>query len=190
MSEPCDLTAVEARRLIAEKALSPVELLESCIRRIEAVEFAVKNDDGAEREVVREFDMLHVCPPQIAPDVLRGSPIADAGGWVDVDQESLRHKKYKNVFGLGDACNAPNAKTAAAARKQAPIVAENLLAVMKGGAVQGTIDRVELDFGAFFAIDRRHEAIVAVHAPSREMAKPLMSVSASTWGAASPTRER
>ena len=41
MSEPCDLTAVEARRLIAEKALSPVELLESCIRRIEAVEFAI-----------------------------------------------------------------------------------------------------------------------------------------------------
>jgi Asp-tRNA(Asn)/Glu-tRNA(Gln) amidotransferase A subunit family amidase len=36
MSRPSELTAVEARRLIGEKRLSPVELLESCIERIEA----------------------------------------------------------------------------------------------------------------------------------------------------------
>ena len=39
--EPCDLPAVEARRLIGRRALSPVELLESCIARIEAIEPAV-----------------------------------------------------------------------------------------------------------------------------------------------------
>ena len=37
MTEPCDLAAVELRRLIGTKALSPVELLESCRRRIESV---------------------------------------------------------------------------------------------------------------------------------------------------------
>ena len=37
MSEPCDLSAVEARRLIGRKRLSPIELLESCIARIEMV---------------------------------------------------------------------------------------------------------------------------------------------------------
>lgn len=95
--------------------------------------FREKGADGVDREVVREFDMLHVCPPQIAADVVRTSPLADAAGFIDVDQETLRHKKYANVFGLGDACNAPNSKTAAAARKQAPIVAENLLSVMNGG---------------------------------------------------------
>lgn len=95
--------------------------------------FKEKDASGAEREVVRAFDMLHVCPPQVAADVVRGSPIADAAGYVDVDQETLRHKKYGNIFGLGDACSTPNSKTAAAARKQAPIVAENLLAVMDGG---------------------------------------------------------
>ena len=41
MSEPCDLPATEARALIGRRALSPVELLESCIARIEAVEPAV-----------------------------------------------------------------------------------------------------------------------------------------------------
>ena len=41
MTEPCDLPATEARRLIGRRALSPVELLESCIARIQAVEPAV-----------------------------------------------------------------------------------------------------------------------------------------------------
>lgn len=89
--------------------------------------FREKDADGAEREIVRDFDMIHVCPPQIAADVVRGSPLADANGWIDVDQETMRHKKYANVFGVGDAINAPNSKTAAAARKQAPIAAANLL---------------------------------------------------------------
>ena len=82
----------------------------------------------------REFDMLHVCPPQTAPDVVRDSALAAAaGGWVDVDPDTLRHVRFGNVFGLGDGCSSPNAKTAAAARKQAPVVAENLLAVLDGG---------------------------------------------------------
>lgn len=41
MTESCDLDAVEARRLIAARKLSPVELLESCIQRIEAANPAV-----------------------------------------------------------------------------------------------------------------------------------------------------
>lgn len=41
MTEPCDLNAVEARRLIGQKALSPVELTDSCIERIEAVDGSV-----------------------------------------------------------------------------------------------------------------------------------------------------
>ena len=89
----------------------------------------------ARQQVETEFDMIHVCPPQCAPDFVRESPLADAGGWVDVDQNTLRHKHYTNIWGLGDAMNAPNAKTAAAARMQAPIVANNLLEDM--GLVTG-----------------------------------------------------
>ncbi len=84
--------------------------------------------DGTKEKVVRDFDMVHVVPPQKAPDFVRVSPLADAAGWVDVDPSSLRHKTYSNVFALGDAANTTNAKTAAAARKQAPVVAHNLLA--------------------------------------------------------------
>ncbi len=86
--------------------------------------------DGIKEKVVRDFDMIHVVPPQKAPDFVRVSPLADAAGWVDVDPTSLRHKVFTNVFALGDVTNTTNAKTAAAARKQAPVVAHNLLHAM------------------------------------------------------------
>ena len=89
--------------------------------------FAKVDSEGNKSEVETDFDMIHVVPPQTSPDFLRVSPLADAAGWLDVHQATLRHKTVAGVYGLGDACNAPNAKTAAAARKQAPIVAHNLL---------------------------------------------------------------
>lgn len=90
-------------------------------------------DPNGEQDVIEtEFDMIHVCPPQRAPDFIRVSPLADQAGWVDVDQNTLRHKEFENIWSLGDVMNAPNAKTAAAARKQAPVVAENLMADLRG----------------------------------------------------------
>ena len=97
--------------------------------------FSQAQADGTKALITREFDLLHVVPPQKAPDFVRISPLADAAGWVDVDPATLRHKTFANIFALGDASNTPNAKTAAAARKQAPVVAHNLLVTR--GALQG-----------------------------------------------------
>ena len=94
--------------------------------------FKVSKPDTDPETVTVDFDMLHVCPPQTAPDFIRVSPLADAVGWVDVDQGTLRHKSFDNIWSLGDVMNAPNAKTAAAARKQAPTVAENIVADING----------------------------------------------------------
>ena len=96
--------------------------------------FDVARPDTPVERVEMEFDMMHVCPPQSAPDFVRVSPLADAAGWVDVDQSTLRHKTYENIWSLGDVMNAPNAKTAAAARLQAPIVAANVVADINGRA--------------------------------------------------------
>jgi len=84
--------------------------------------------------------MIHVCPPQVAPDFIRVSALSDAAGWVDVDQSTLRHKSFDNIWSLGDVMNAPNAKTAAAARKQAPTVAENIVADMAGRSAVAQYD--------------------------------------------------
>lgn len=94
--------------------------------------FARTAADGTVQETVVSFDMLHVTPPQKPLDVVAKSPLADAAGFVEVDQTTLRHTRFANVFGLGDACSTANSKTAAAARKQAPIVAEHLLAAIDG----------------------------------------------------------
>lgn len=51
------------------------------------------------------------------PDVLINSPVSDAIGWVDVDKETLQHKRYPNVFGIGDCTNLPTSRTAAAVGK-------------------------------------------------------------------------
>jgi sulfide:quinone oxidoreductase len=97
--------------------------------------FSRAREDGSVESVTRDFDMIHVVPPQTAPDFIRVSPLADKAGWVDVDPATLRHKTYANVFALGDVANTTNAKTAAAARKQAPVVAHNVLAGL--GKVHG-----------------------------------------------------
>jgi Asp-tRNA(Asn)/Glu-tRNA(Gln) amidotransferase A subunit family amidase len=56
-TEPCDLSAVDARRLIGARKLSPVELLESCLARTAATNGAVNSvvasDDGLAHETAR-----------------------------------------------------------------------------------------------------------------------------------------
>ncbi|MGG7565539.1 TIGR01244 family sulfur transferase [Rhodovulum sp. DZ06] len=96
--------------------------------------------DGEGNEVEKSFDMLHVCPPQTAPDFIRTSPLANEAGWVEVSPETLQHTRYGDIFGLGDGCSAPNAKTAAAVRKQAPVVAENLIGMLDGAGPRAVYD--------------------------------------------------
>ena len=90
------------------------------------------NGEGETSRVEVDFEMMHVCPPQTAPDFIRKSPLANDAGWVDVAQDTLQHNKFGNIFSIGDACSAPNAKTAAAARKQAPVAAVNIVSLLDG----------------------------------------------------------
>ncbi|WP_417559325.1 TIGR01244 family sulfur transferase [Marinomonas sp.] len=102
--------------------------------------FSTTDKDGEKSVVETEFDMLHVCPPQTAPDFIRNSPLVDAAGWVDVDKETLQHTQFKNIWSLGDVSNTPNAKTMAAARKQAPVVAQNIADAIDGNTLRAIYD--------------------------------------------------
>lgn len=96
---------------------------------------AIVTDNVAGTKEAIQYDFLHVVPPQSAPDWLKATPLADpanANGYVEVDKATMRHVRYPEVFALGDAGSTPNSKTGAAIRKQAPVVVENLLAVMAG----------------------------------------------------------
>ncbi|WP_223487214.1 FAD/NAD(P)-binding oxidoreductase [Pseudomonas sp. A-RE-19] len=93
--------------------------------------FEVKEAAGVVTVQEKTFDLLHVVPPQVSPDFIRHSPLADAAGWCEVNLHSLQHVRYPDVFALGDVCSTSNAKTAAAVRKQIVVVAQNLLALRK-----------------------------------------------------------
>jgi len=93
---------------------------------------AVFRDMQTGEEAVINYDMIHVTPPQSSPDFIKKSPLANADGWVDVHKHTTQHNTYPNVFSCGDASSLPNSKTAAAVRKQAPVLAENLLAFRAG----------------------------------------------------------
>jgi sulfide:quinone oxidoreductase len=79
------------------------------------------------------FDFLHVTPPMSAPDVVKNSPLswkkgsAAAGGWVEVEKETLQHTRYPNVFALGDVAGIPMGKTGGSVRKQYTVVAQNII---------------------------------------------------------------
>lgn len=102
--------------------------------------FNVKDANGNITQIEKGFDMLHVVPPQTSPDFIKQSPLADAAGWVDVNQNTLQHTRYADIFSLGDVCNSPNAKTAAAARKQVVVIAENLIALRNNQAMPTDYD--------------------------------------------------
>lgn len=76
-TEPCDLPAVEARRLIGRKALSPVELLQSCLVRIEAVNPAVNAfvalDTDRARAAARDAEAAVMRGGEFGP--LHGLPV-------------------------------------------------------------------------------------------------------------------
>ncbi len=94
-------------------------------------EAVLKNLDTQE-QVTLHYDLLHVTPPMGPPAFLSASPLADKDGWVDVDAETLRHRRFANVFALGDCSNLPTSKTGAAIRKQAPVMVRNLRSAIAG----------------------------------------------------------
>lgn len=104
-------------------------------KKAKFVGFGEQNKD---KEYWVSFDMIHVTPPQSAPDFVKNSPLANAAGWVDVDKFTLQHVKYPNVFSLGDASSLPTSRTGAAIRKQAPVLVKNLLAFMEGKQLTGS----------------------------------------------------
>ncbi len=73
-TDACDLTAVAARRLIGRRALSPVELMQSCIQRIDAVDHAVNAIPA------RDFEGAMFGARAAEAAVMRGAPLGPLHG--------------------------------------------------------------------------------------------------------------
>ncbi len=101
---------------------------------------AVFQNLDTQAETVINYGMIHVTPPQGPLDFVKNSPLVNEAGWVEVDKHTTQHVRYPNVFSLGDASDIPTSKTGAAIRKQAPATSQNIMALMKGQAVEPYYD--------------------------------------------------
>uniref|UniRef100_A0A3B4Z3T3 Sulfide:quinone oxidoreductase, mitochondrial n=1 Tax=Stegastes partitus TaxID=144197 RepID=A0A3B4Z3T3_9TELE len=99
--------------------------------RADKQEAVFENLDKPGETKVFEYEMLHVTPPMGPHSVVKGSPLADEAGWLDVNKDTLQHNKYPNVFGIGDCTNLPTAKTAAAVAAQSAILNRTISKILK-----------------------------------------------------------
>ena len=92
----------------------------------------------AEGPVELQYDFINVIPPMRAADVVRNSPLPwqegnwAADGWIEVDKHTLRHKRFDNVFAVGDVAGVPKGKTAASVKWQVPVAVDHLVAQIEG----------------------------------------------------------
>ena len=71
-------------------------------------------------------------PPMRSPFAVARSALADEAGLIDVDQYTLQHKKYSNIFAIGDIANTPVVKCISAVKMQMPVVVSNIVAAILG----------------------------------------------------------
>lgn len=98
-------------------------------------EVTIENLD-TKKPLTVHYDMLHITPPMSVPSVLKSTPglgNPDLDDFVNVDICTLRHKKFPNVWSLGDCAALPTSKTAAAITSQAIVLSTNLKSVLVGG---------------------------------------------------------
>ncbi|WP_439592887.1 NAD(P)/FAD-dependent oxidoreductase [Microbacterium sp.] len=91
---------------------------------------------GDETETIG-YDLLHAAPPQSPPDWIADSGLADPTdphGFVDVDPETFRSRRFDDVWALGDAASVTTLRSGGAIRPQAKVLSRNLLAVLSGKA--------------------------------------------------------
>ena len=118
-------------------------------RKLTAIDIGARratfvSPEGEKQEM--PYDFIHVVPPMRAPDAVKNSDLAwkegpfAAGGWLEVDKATLQHRRYPNVFGIGDINGTPRGKTAATVKKSAPLVAHNLVEVIAGRKADENFD--------------------------------------------------
>lgn len=89
-----------------------------------------------DKEIEISYDYLHITPAMEAPQVIRDSTLSvkegNHKGWLEVNAKTLRHPKYRNIFGLGDVVGLSSGKSAGAIREQAIVLQDNIASIMEG----------------------------------------------------------
>ena len=79
-----------------------------------------------------DYDLLILVPPHRGAKVIEDSGLGDRGGWVPTDKYTLKAKGFDDIYVVGDATDIPISKAGATAHYEAKVVAENIVAEIKG----------------------------------------------------------
>jgi sulfide:quinone oxidoreductase len=104
--------------------------------------FLEEKEDGSTTEVRQQYDLLHAMLKFRTPKVLRESELTneELNGQLEVDKGTLQHKRFANIFGVGDNTAIGVPKVAATIRKQAPVVRDNLIDAIMDRELSATYD--------------------------------------------------
>ena len=102
--------------------------------------------DAAKRKAVfsasgeTDYDFIHIVPPMKAGDFLTKSGLLDENGFVDVDDATLEHKKYRQIFAIGDVAGCAALKSAAAISSQVQTVTDTIRDLDEGKNPKASYD--------------------------------------------------
>ena len=112
--------------------------------------------DNKGKKIEINYDFLHITPPMQAPKVVQNSPLSYKDGkykgYLEVDEHTLQHKKYKNIFGVGDVLGLELSKSGGSAQKQAIVLQDNIGSILEGQELPMsfngyTVAPIKTDFG-------------------------------------------
>jgi len=76
------------------------------------------------REV--NYDLLVAIPPNFGAKYILDSEMGDPMGYMDTDNNTLKSKKFDNIYVVGDAANLPTSKAGSVAHYESEILTDNL----------------------------------------------------------------
>ncbi|MBF0539247.1 MAG: NAD(P)/FAD-dependent oxidoreductase [Nitrospirae bacterium] len=116
------------------------------------------------------FDLLCITPPHGGEAVVEESEgVGDAAGWVSCDKHLMVSKKFKNVYGIGDATDFPTSKTASGIRKQAKVLVSRLTS-----EIHGEVPTAKYDGEIICPILTRHQRVMFAHFNYEEAISPAI----------------
>jgi len=116
---------------VVEKAFAQHNIRSTIFFNTDSIEPERKLVNSVEGESV-PYDLLIMVPPHRGAKVVEDSGLGDRGGWLPTDKFTLRTKAHPDIFALGDCTDIPVSKSGAAAHFQAKVIAENIVADLRG----------------------------------------------------------
>lgn len=112
--------------IFAERGLNPLPKFNPGI--IDTDKKVVKAWEGTEVP----YDIAVIVPPNEGQTLYEDTDIADVSNFIRADKHTMVSDSYENIYTLGDGSGIPASKTASGAKKQAEVIAYNLIARLKG----------------------------------------------------------